>query len=291
MKPAAAEIDLHDIVRSADPARYFANQFVPATHRNDVFLLHGFDLEIRKIARTIREPMAGEIRLQWWREVFGGSRTTEAAASPLAQMMLDFSQRHSVGSQIWDNYLDGRIFDLYDDAVEDRAAFEAYAGQTDGTVLQLACLVLDRGQSSSASQVSGYLACVLCLWNRVLQPILYADQPPAPELVTRISRYLPPELRQAAGFVANPYLESKAVDTAQAVSEICAVAETYLEKARAAADAVPATLRPAFLSVAPIASQLSKIQQDSGPPLPMTEISKSGLIWRLWRSSKRWPYF
>ncbi len=291
MKPVAAEIDLHDIVRSADPARYFANQFVPAIYRNDVFLLHGFDLEIRKIARTIREPMAGEIRLQWWREVFQGSRTTEAAASPLAQMMLDFSQRHSVGPQIWDNYLDGRIFDLYDDAVEDLAAFEAYAGQTEGTVLQLACLVLDRGQSSSASQVSGYLACVLCLWNRVLQPVLYANQPPTAELVARISRYLPPQLRQSAGFVANPFLESKDVDIAQAVSEICAVAETYLEKARAAADAVPATLRPAFLSVAPIATQLSKIRQHFDLPLPMTESSKSGLIWRLWRSSKRWPYF
>ena len=291
MKPLAAEIDLNEIVRSADPARYFANQFVPAIHRNDVFLLHGFDLEIRKIARTIREPMAGEIRLQWWREVFDGSRTAEAAASPLAQMMLDFSQRHSVGSQIWDNYLDGRIFDLYDDAVEDLAAFEAYAGQTEGTILQLACLVLDRGQSSSASQVSGYLACVLCLWNRVLQPILYANQPPTPELVPHISRFLPPELRHDAGFDANPFLESKAVDIPQAVSEICAVAQTYLQKARAAADTVPASLRPAFLQVAPIAARLSKLQQHSDLPLPLRESGKSGLIWQLWRSSKRWPCF
>lgn len=291
MKPVAAEIDLPNIVRSADPARYFANQFIPEMHRGDLFVLHGFDLEIRKIARTVREPIAGEIRLQWWREVFQGARNAEAAASPLAQLMLDIAHRHSIGPQIWENYLDGRIFDLYDDAVEDRAAFEAYAGQTEGTMLQLACLVMDRGQSSSASQVSGYLACVLCLWTRVLQPILYAKHPLSPQLVTSTSRYLPPEVREVAGLVANPYLESKTVDSQSAVSEICAVAETYLEQARIAADIVPSSLQPAFLYVAPIASQLSRIRHRAGLQLPLREASTARLIWNLWRGSRRWPCF
>lgn len=291
MKPIAAEMDLHNIVRSADPARYFASQFIPGVHRDDVVALHAFDLEIRKIVRTIREPVAGEIRLQWWREVLRGARDAEAAASPLAHLMLDLTQRHSIGPQIWENYLDGRIFDLYDDAVEDRAAFEAYAGQTEGTVLQLACLILDRGQSTSASQVSGYLACVLCLWDRVLQPILYTDQPLAPQHASKISRYLPPELRDASGLAANPYLESETVDMQNAVSEVCAVAERYLEKARAAADAVPKTLRPAFLYATPMASQITKLRQLSQLEIPLRKAGTARLIWQLWRSSKRWPCF
>lgn len=291
MKPLAAEMDLNSIVRSADPARYFASQFIPGMHRDDVFALHAFDLEIRKIVRTIREPVAGEIRLQWWREVFQGARNAEAAASPLADLMLDLTQRHSVGPQIWENYLDGRIFDLYDDAVEDRAAFEAYSGQTEGTVLQLACLTLDRGQSTSASQVSGYLACVLCLWDRVLQPVLYTDQPLTSQHVSKISRYLPPELREASGLVANPYLEAETVDIERAVSEVCVVAESYLEKARAAADTVPTTLQPAFLHVTPMASQIAKIRGLSQLELPLRKAGTARLIWQLWRSSKRWPCF
>lgn len=291
MKPVAAEIDLHNIVRSADPACYFANQFIPQIHRNDVFALHAFDLEIRKIVRTIREPMAGEIRLQWWREVFQGTRDAEAAASPLAHLVLDLTQRHSIDPQIWENYLDGRIFDLYDDVVEDRAAFEAYAGQTEGTILQLACLILDRGKSTSASQVAGYLACVFCLWDRVLQPIVSTDQPLASQHVSRLSRYLPPELRDASGLVANPYLETETVDIDSAVSEVCAVAESYLEKARAAADAVPATLRPAFLHATPITSQIAKIRQYSQLKLPLRQVGTARLIWQLWRSSKNWPCF
>lgn len=291
MKPLAAEMDINRIVRSADPARFFASQFIPGVDRDDIFALHAFDLEIRKIIRTIREPVAGEIRLQWWREVFQGTRNAEAAASPLAHLMLDLTQRHSIGPQIWENYLDGRIFDLYDDVVEDRAAFEAYAGQTEGTVLQLACLMLDRGQSTSASQASGYLACVFCLWDRVLQPVLYTDQPLTSQRVNRISRYLPPELRDASGLVANPYLESEAVDIERAVSEVCVVAESYLEKARAAADTVPPTLRPAFLHAAPMASQIAKLHRLSQLELPLKKAGTARLIWQLWRSSKRWPCF
>lgn len=291
MTPGASESDPEHIVKSADPARYFANQFVPVTHRSDMFVLHAFDLEIRKITRTVREPMAGEIRLQWWREVLQGSRNAEAAASPLASAVLEFTQRHSISSQIWDNYLDGRIFDLYDDAVEDQAAFEAYAGQTEGTMLQLACLVLDRGQSSSAAQVSGFLSCAMALWDRALRPMLYSESPAPAHLISNIAGYLPPQLRQDAGLQSNPYLGAETVDSRHALSEICAATEAYLEKARMAADAVPATLHPAFLHTAPMVLSLSKLRHGDELKLPLSQTSRSRLIWHLWRRSKRWPCF
>lgn len=291
MTPGASGSEPEHIVRSADPVRYFANQFVPASHRSDVFMLHAFDLEIRKITHTVREPMAGEIRLQWWREVLQGSRDDEAAASPLARTLLQFTRRHSIGSQIWDSYLDGRIFDLYDDAVEDLAAFEAYAGQTEGTMLQLACLVLDRGRSSSAAQASGYLSCAAVLWNRALRPLLLTGQPPAERLVSNIARYLPPQLRQDAGFETNPYLGGKTLEPHHALSEISAAMQTYLEKARGVADAVPRSLHPAFLHMAPIKLDMSKVQRHSAPDLPLRQTSTSRLIWQLWRESRRWPCF
>ncbi len=291
MTPGASGSDPEDIVKSADPARYFANQFVPAAYRSDLYVLHAFDLEICKITRTVREPMAGEIRLQWWREVLQGSRNAEAAASPLASAVLSFSHRHSVSSQIWDNYLDGRIFDLYDDAVEDLAAFEAYAGQTEGTVLQLACLVLDRGQSSSAAQVSGFLSCATALWNRAVQPMLFTETPAPAQLISSIARYLPPRLRQDAGLQSNPYLDAETVDSRHALSVICAAAEAYLEQARMAADAVPSTLHPAFLHTAPMELALSKLRHGDRLKLPLGQTGTSRLIWHLWRRSKRWPCF
>ena len=35
-----------------------------------------------------REPLPGEIRLQWWREVLGGERPGEAGAHPVAAALL-----------------------------------------------------------------------------------------------------------------------------------------------------------------------------------------------------------
>lgn len=278
---------MQQLVRSADPARFFAAQFIPVPQRADILTLYAFDLEIRKIARTTREPMAGEIRLQWWREVFQGERDAEAAASPLADIMLDLTRRHAIAPGILGHYLDGRIFDLYDDAIEDQQGFEAYAGQTDGTILQISCLVLDRAGSANAAELSGYLACVLCLWNQIVRPIL-ADQPDAQR---RAVRYLPPQIRQASGISANPFLQTQAADRKQAIAQICAYAASYRQRALDAATAVPASLRPAFLHLSPVTFQLLKAARHSRRAGSAAEISTARLIWHLWRASKRWPCF
>ena len=89
------ENHLPGLIRSADPARFFAAQFIPEPQRVDILALYAFDLEMEKITRTTREAMAGEIRLQWWREVFHGERDAEASASPLAHIMLEITSAGS----------------------------------------------------------------------------------------------------------------------------------------------------------------------------------------------------
>ena len=281
------ENHLPGLIRSADPARFFAAQFIPEPQRVDILALYAFDLEMEKITRTTREAMAGEIRLQWWREVFHGERDAEASASLLAHIMLEITRRHAILPDVLSNYLDGRIFDLYDDAIEDQQGFEAYAGQTEGTILQLSCLVLDRARSAQAAELSGYLACMLTLWHRVLRPLL-TDRTEAHQ---RAARYLPPHIRQAAGMSANPFLNSQSADRKQAIGQICAFAESYRLRAITAAAAVPATLRPAFLQLAPVSMQLSKATRLSGDSGTAAELSTARVIWHLWRASKRWPCF
>ena len=72
------------LVREVDHDRYLATLFAPAGLRDALFALYAFsarDLRMRELAR---EPMPGEIRLQWWREVLMGERAGEAAAHPVA---------------------------------------------------------------------------------------------------------------------------------------------------------------------------------------------------------------
>jgi len=72
------------LVRAHDRDRYLASLFAPAPARRHLFALYAFDYETARVRDVVREPMAGAIRLQWWREVVEGERPGEAAASPVA---------------------------------------------------------------------------------------------------------------------------------------------------------------------------------------------------------------
>ena len=57
------------LVRAADKDRFLATLFAPADKRGPLFALYAFNAEITSVRERAREPMPGEIRLQWWRDV------------------------------------------------------------------------------------------------------------------------------------------------------------------------------------------------------------------------------
>ena len=62
------------LVRERDPDRYFSALFAPEERRRFLLALYAFNHELARIGETVREPMLGEIRLQWWRETLEGAR-------------------------------------------------------------------------------------------------------------------------------------------------------------------------------------------------------------------------
>ena len=56
------------LVREHDRDRYLATLFAPAETRDALFALYAFAAEIGRVRDVAREPMPGEIRLQWWRD-------------------------------------------------------------------------------------------------------------------------------------------------------------------------------------------------------------------------------
>ena len=61
------------LVREADKDRFLATLFAPAPRRRALHALYAFNVEIARVRELAREPMPGEIRLQWWRDVLGGA--------------------------------------------------------------------------------------------------------------------------------------------------------------------------------------------------------------------------
>jgi phytoene synthase len=66
------------LVRAADKDRFLSALFAPAHQRGPLFALYAFNAEIASVRDRAREPMPGEIRLQWWRDVINGERAGEA---------------------------------------------------------------------------------------------------------------------------------------------------------------------------------------------------------------------
>ena len=65
-------------VRAADPDRYFSALFAPAALRPQLLVLYAFNAELARVAETVREPMLGAIRLEWWRETAEGAKIGRA---------------------------------------------------------------------------------------------------------------------------------------------------------------------------------------------------------------------
>src|SRR5204862_131662 len=111
------------LVRRHDRNRYQTALFAPAGRREALFALYAFNHEIARVRESVTQPMLGQIRLQWWREVIDGAYAGAAprrheVAEPLTAAIRDF--RLSRGH--FDRIIDAREADLAD---EPRAALPA----------------------------------------------------------------------------------------------------------------------------------------------------------------------
>ena len=77
-----------DLVRLNDKDRFLASLFAPAERRIFLFALYAFDIETARVLNLVHEPMAGNIRLQWWHEAMAGLRPGEADAHPVLTALM-----------------------------------------------------------------------------------------------------------------------------------------------------------------------------------------------------------
>lgn len=130
------------LVRERDRERFIAALFAPSVKRPDLFALYAFDLEIAHIADAVREPMAGEIRFQWWREALEGKREEEAKANPVAASILATAARHDLPRELLLTVVDARTRDLDAISFETVEDLIAYADATAAATAALAATIL-----------------------------------------------------------------------------------------------------------------------------------------------------
>ncbi|MBV8744201.1 MAG: squalene/phytoene synthase family protein, partial [Xanthobacteraceae bacterium] len=111
--PRASEDDYahcQALVRASDKDRFVATLFAPVERRPHLFALYAFNLEIARIGEIAHEPLAGEIRLQWWHDCLSGG---DAAGHPVASALLDSIERRGLAREPLLDLIDARRFDVY----------------------------------------------------------------------------------------------------------------------------------------------------------------------------------
>ncbi len=132
-------------VEAHDHDRWLAALFAPDARRPALMALYAFNLEVARVRETVREPMLGEIRLQWWRETLEACARGQPREQPVARALA----RHVTDAAAWpllQAIVDARSADLDAGPPPDLAA---YAAGTSGNLAQAAAILLGRDDSDT----------------------------------------------------------------------------------------------------------------------------------------------
>ena len=272
-----AETQAMETVREGDRDRYISALYAPQDKRPALFALYAFNVEVASVRDRIRESMPGEIRLQWWRDAIANG---DGQGHPVAEALLAAIRRHELPKKPFDDYLEARVFDLYDDPMPSRADLEGYCGETASALIQLAALVLDRPAAPAVTDAAGHGGCAQAITGflRLL-----------PMHRKRGQCFVPSDILAAAGATSEAFLGgADQASAVRAVEAMAALAAEHLASFEARAAIVPQSLRPAFLPLALTGAYLRKIVADGSAALvEMTEISTLKRHWLMYRAASR----
>jgi 15-cis-phytoene synthase len=209
------------LVRRHDPDRYFATLFAPAPTRPHLFALYAFNYEIARVGEAVREPMMGEIRLQWWREAIAGARDGRPREHEVARVLAEMFASAALPLELFDAMIEARRNDLDPSPFAELAALEAYADATSGNVMRLAARILGAGDSRDDLAREAGIAYALA---GLLQAIPYH--------AGRGTVMLPRDMLEAESLSRDDVLAGKSAGLRPVIESLAARARTRFAAAR-----------------------------------------------------------
>ena len=264
------------LVRAADRDRFLTTLFAPAEHRPALLALYAFNLEIARVREIVHEPLAGEIRLQWWNDMLEGERRGEVAAHPVAAALLASVARYRLGPERLKALIAARRFDLDNEPMRSLGDLEAYAEGASAGLIAVAAQVLADGldigalshHAGLAHAFAGLLAAfpVHAARGKVFVPLdILARHGAARE--------------DAVGGPATPQLHA-------ALAELRLHALRHLRAAQELLDAAPPAAIAALLPVALAGATLARMERRGYDPFTPIEVAPWRRQLRIWRAAR-----
>jgi 15-cis-phytoene synthase len=254
-----------DAARATALDRYLAARLAPRHTRRDLIALAAFVGETARIIATASEPLVGEMRLQWWRDVLEPGRAAgEATGHPIADALREAIVRHALAVELFSTLLDARSSALEPGLAVTGAALDQYLDETEGAAFRLAARILGIPASDAAGKL---LFAAGQAYGRV-----------------QLLRFVPLVLATRRRSSSQATLVNDWAALAPAVLES---AKSWLQQARRDARLAPPAM-PAVLPVALVEPYLTALER-LGPDIvrERADISPLTRVWRLWWTSIR----
>src|SRR5580704_2424618 len=240
------------LVREADKDRFLASLFAPADRRSALLALYAFNVEVARVRELVHEALAGEVRLQWWRDALKVQAHGEVRANPVADALLDTITRFKLPIALLDRLIEARTFDLYDDpmrSVPDLDVTAVHAG--------------------IAYAIAGLLRAF-------------------PIHAARGQLYIPADLLERHAVRREDIFAGKASEGLQAaLAEMRQHVRQHLAELDEWRSLVPPEASPAFLPVALVPTMLALMERPHYDPFKVVELPQWRRQWTMWRAARR----
>ena len=273
----SAAVHCAEFVRTHDFARYASALFVPAPARRALLALYAFNAEICRVHTQVSQPLPGEIRLQWWRDVLAGDGHGGVEGNPVAAELLQAVRSYRLPVERLSRLIEEHQFDLYNDPMPTLAALEGYINDTSSALFLLAAAVM--GPSSGEVE---HLARHAGLAQGIVQ----------------VMASLPLDASQRRLFVPQQMLAKYGCDPEdlfagrqtpklrEALDGMLSEARTHLDTTYTLLTSVAPEIRPAFLPLAQVERDLALLMRADNDPFAVRPLSRFKTLWALWRASR-----
>lgn len=156
MSDEADPTDLNARVARVDPDRWLSSRFIgDAAARADVIALYAYDHELGRAPRVASNPLMGEIRLTWWREVLDEAfEGRPVRHHPTAQALAQAIARHGLPREGLETMIDARYRELDAEPMKLHEALN-WAKDTGGASAVLAARMLDPKADAGTAEAGG----------------------------------------------------------------------------------------------------------------------------------------
>lgn len=267
------------LVREHDHDRYIATLYAPEAQRPALFALYAFSHEIARVRAVVSEPLPGEVRMQWWRDLLEEQDKGVPQAHPVAAALLDVIARYKLPIAPLTGLIEARIFDLYDDPMPSLRDLEGYVGETSSALIRLASIILANGRDPGGAAACGHagVAYALCGLMRAFPWHAAAGQV-----------YLPADILARNGVTRDDIVSGRGgPGVLYSLKELRTIARSHLKKLGDLHETVPPAVAPAFLPVALVEPYLKRMEASGYDPYrSIVTLPAWRRQWAIWRAAK-----